>query len=556
MATKRKRTVYSAEDGNTTAVIQSLDNIKFSAKYRRPVTMVPRQAAINKTGTGNISNYAPTVKPPYNTNSLDRFEDCFRSDKLVQNAVIKRTELVIGKHGKVVLDTTEEFDTPDERTAALESVTNNQEYKDAKDKIDKLLVKPAINFHATLKSAVIQAKVYGRSAIEIVGSDEDGLPEALHVLNSKRLANVEIEPQSWEFVGVHYLDLAKGTTGMEDVLPAEGLVYFANRDHHVSPGSLYYGLSELEGVIDGSDSKRIAKQEDIKEIMKSNWAPFLIMKFLNPNISVAQMQEVVNGISPGLPFAHKQDIESQTINLQSDLQKLTDAIDFLNRETLRELGVPGFLGGYEQIANYANSQQVLLSFKEIELEADRTWIKDIVQHQWLNKLFYSLLGIDPEVDKPEVKLSYEFEDVSFETTLDKVKAALLLFDRQLITGEKVLKIAGYDDQIEEYKLLQKQRLEQQQQQQQDMMMMQPDTGIGLEQQSKIDTIAGLNSIPGNQRQPAQLRAYQQQQQGARPIPLSLRSAPSTTVNKRQGSTTVEDTIVEKISDALDKIIES
>ena len=81
---------------------------------------------------------------------------------------------------------------------------------------------------------------------------------------------------------------------MDDLLAAEQLLYFRNRDYHVSPGSLFYGLSELEGVIDGSDSKRIAKQEDIKEIMKSNWAPFLILKFINPNISVSQMQEVVH----------------------------------------------------------------------------------------------------------------------------------------------------------------------------------------------------------------------------------------------------------------------
>src|SRR5215831_3716920 len=359
---RRRKTEETESNG--TVVLQSLDNIRFSARYRRPTTMVPRTAAVK----GQQSNYLPAVKPPYNNASIDRFEDCYRSDKLVQNAIVKRTELVLGQHGKIILDTTEEFEDPIERATALDKVTNNQAYTDAKDKIDKLLIRPDINFHANLKAAVIQAKVYGRSAIELVGQDENGLPEALHVLNSKRLANVEIDPMTWKFEGVHYLDLQKGAGGNEDVLPADGLIYFANRDFHVSPGSLYYGLSELEGVIDGSDSKRIAKQEDIKEIMKSNWAPFLIMKFLNPNITVQQMQEVVNGIMPGLPFAHKQDLETSTVSLESDIKKITDAVDFLNAETLRELGVPRFLAGYEQIANYANSQQVMLSFKEIELE--------------------------------------------------------------------------------------------------------------------------------------------------------------------------------------------
>lgn len=418
------------------------------------MTMVPRTAASRK------NTYLPTVKPPYNELSLSRFEDTFRSDKLIQNGIVKRTELVLGKHGRIVLDTTEEFDDADDRIDAVKKIQDNETYQAARKKIQQLLTKPQIDFHNKLKAAVIQCKVYGRAAIEIVG-DENGLPTSLHVLNSKRIGNVEIDPISWEFLGCHYLDLDKGASGMDDVLPADQLIYFTNRDFHVSPGSLYYGLSELEGVIDGSDSKRIAKQEDIKEIMKSNWAPFLIMKFINPNVSLSQMQEIVSGLQPGLPFAHKQDIDTQAIDLTGDLTKLTDAIDFLNRESMRELGVPAFLAGYEQIANYANSQQVLLAFKEIELDADRTWIKDIIQPQWLNKLFYQLLGTSLE-ENPEVKLSYEFEDITFETNLDKVNASLLLYDRQIISGEKVLRIAGYEDEIEEYKL-RKEEIEKQQQ---------------------------------------------------------------------------------------------
>lgn len=442
-----------AEYHDNPGMLQVVNYLKHAGRNRRPSTMVPRTAAVVNRATGTTSY--PTINPPYNNASLNRFEDCFRSDKLIQNGIVKRTELVLGQHGRIVLDTTEEFDSEDDRTKALERVNNNTAYQDARKQIQKLMITPAIDFHNNLKAAVIQSKVYGRAAMELVGGTGDAgqLPSAIHVLNSKKLAQVEVDPVSWKFLGVHYSDLPKGPSGQDDILPAEQLIYFANRDFHVSPGSLYYGLSELEGVIDGSDSKRIAKQEDIKEIMKSNWAPFIILKFINPNISVTQMQEVINGMAPGLPFATKQDIESEVVSLEGDLAKLTDAIDFLNRESLRELGVPSFLGGYEQIANYANSQQVLLSYREIELEADRTWIKDIIQPQWLNKLFYQLLGIeDYEENIPEAKLTYEFEDVSFETTLDKINSSLLLFDRQLISGEKVLKIAGYDDEIEEYKL--------------------------------------------------------------------------------------------------------
>lgn len=526
--------------------------LRLAAKNRRPSTFVPRTAAAKRG-----ANYLPTIKPPYNNASMDRFEDCFRSDKLVQNGIIKRTELVIGQHGKIVLDTTDEYDVEEDRTAALEKINNNTQYQEARKQIQKLHLKPGIDFHNKLKAAVIQAKVYGRSAIELVGTSSStstsistspssdntmtippvptpslltaSLPESLHVLNSKRLGQVEIDPNTWEFLGCRYLDLDKGPSGMDDLLPAENLIYFANKDFHVSPGSLYYGLSELEGIIDGSDSKRIAKQEDIKEIMKSNWAPFLILKFLNPNISVAQMQEIVNGLQPGLPFAHKQEVETSAIDITGDLKKLTECVDFLNRESLRELGVPAFLGGYEQIANYANSQQVLLSYREIELEADRTWIKDIIQPQWLNRLFYQQLGLDPEDDViPEVKLSYEFEDVSFETTLDKTNSSLLLFDRGLISGEKVLKISGYEDEIEEYKLRKEEEERRKEEMQREFFN---NRGEGEDD----DAAAEEDNDNGDREQAAAAAAEERTSKGYPRLPIPGERQRSTTNRKRQAS---------------------
>ena len=139
------------------------------------------------------------------------------------------------------------------------------------------------------------------------------LPTALHLCNSKRLGRIEVElvPNTWRFKGVHYLDINKSPDGVNDLFLSEDIIYLANKDYHISPGGLYYGLSDLETVIDGSEAKRIAKQEDIKEIMKSCWAPFLVVKFLNPNISTAQMTEVIEAMQPGLPFGTKQDIETK-----------------------------------------------------------------------------------------------------------------------------------------------------------------------------------------------------------------------------------------------------
>jgi hypothetical protein len=433
---------------DTKAIVQQFVN-KTTGSNAKPKSMVHRYARYSP-------NTVPTQKPPYNTSDLDRFEDTFRSDGVAQRGIIKRVYLIMGKYGKIVMDTTEEYDSEEERKAAIQRIQQNKLYQDAKAKMQKLHIKPAIDFHNNVMAAVIQAKTYARSALEIIlERNELGyeLPIALHICNSKRLGKVEIEttPNTWAFKGVHYLDMNQGPTGMSDLLYPEQIMYFANKDWHISPGSLYYGLSDLETVVDGSEAKRIAKQEDIKEIFKSIWAPFLIIKCLNPSITTEQMQDIIDSIQPGLPMATKQDIDTKVEQMAGELDKIPDVIDFLNRETIRDLGLPAFITGYEQIANYANSQQILLALKEIELEAERTWLSGIIERQWLNRYFYQILGYTVE-DEPEVKLKYEYSDITFETTLDKVNAALPLFDRKLYSGEKVLKIADADDEIDEYKL--------------------------------------------------------------------------------------------------------
>lgn len=399
-------------------------------------------------------NSNPAQKPPYNHAQLDRFEDTFRSDGVAQRGIIKRAYLVMGKHGKIVMDTTDEYDDEQQRKEAIQKVQANAKYQAARKQIQKLHIKPEINFHNNVMSELIQAKVYGRAALEIVTEGQYELPTALHLCNSKRLDRVEVEtnPNTWRFLGVHYLDINKGTPGPNnDLLRAEDIIYMANKDYHISPGALYYGLSDLEAVIDGSEAKRIAKQEDIKETLKQNWARTPFLKFHNTNVSNTEMQEVIDAVEPGIPVGTRQDVTLDYIETDPKLKQMSEMIDFLNRETIRDLGMPSFITGYEQIANYANSQQILLALKEIELDAERTWLADVIDKQWLNRYFYQLLGYGPE-DEIEVKLKYEFSDVSFETVLDKTNFALNLFHDNLISGEKVLKIADMEDEIDEYKV--------------------------------------------------------------------------------------------------------
>ena len=461
-----------------------------SGGNRKPKSYIPRY------GQRSTNTPATSLKDPYTPDLKDRFEDTYRSDGQVKRAIDKRVEFLLGKHGKTVLDTTEEFSAFQERKAALDAINTNERYINAKKQIDILQAKKAIRFHDKLISATKQCLIYGRSAIEIVRGADDW-PVALHVLNSKRLGKVEVNPDTWEFLGVHYVDMPTN----QDLLNAEDLIYFTINDDHVTPRTIHYGLSVLEPVIDTSETKRIIKQEDLKEAAKALYAGVAFIRFLNEAVTAAEMQTFANQITPGGWTTHKYDIEVKVEKIADNLQQLIEICDFCNREELRDIGVPSFIGGYEQIANYANSQQVLLAYKEAEINTGRTWLKDIIQPQWLNSLFYQLAGIDDSEDspvQPEVKLNYEFEDLTFETTLDKVNTILPLLEHKLISGEKALKYVDMEDVVEEYQSLKMER----------------DMNNERQFQLKMEALKTRNGFgPGEEQGPPFPNQNPQQQQG-------------------------------------------
>lgn len=400
-------------------------------------------------------------KDPYDQYMKERFEDSYRSDGVVKRSIDTRVLAIVGKTGKTVLDTTLEFSETAqgqaEKKTMIENIQNNSLYSDAKNKIDRLNQQLAIDFHTKISSAVKQCLVYGRSAIEIV-RDTNNEPIALHVLNSMKLGKVIVDQNTWMMTGVEYLELPTE----DNVLKTEDIIYMAINDDCISPGSNYYGLSMLEPVIDGSETKRILKQEDLKEAAKTSWQGIGLVRFLNENTTSAEIENFMSSIKPGTWTGYKHEVEVKVETLKAEFAQMTAVIDFLNQEALRDLGIPEVLGGYGQSgANYANSQQIVAAFKSLDIDNVRVWLKNIIQQQWLSKIFYPLINqpnpntvdFDPQVDQyPEVKLEYEFEDLNLETFVDKVNANLPLYEKGLISGESVLEAIGKDSEVESYAL--------------------------------------------------------------------------------------------------------
>ena len=127
-------------------------------RNRKPRSYIPRYG---RTATG-ASAVATSLRNPNTPDLMDRYEDTYRSDGNVKRAIDKKAEMLLGKHGKTVLDTTEEFNSYQEKRKALDSINSNKTYLDAKKDIDHLQSKKAIRFHDKLISATKQCFIYGR----------------------------------------------------------------------------------------------------------------------------------------------------------------------------------------------------------------------------------------------------------------------------------------------------------------------------------------------------------------------------------------------------------
>ncbi len=421
----------------------------------------------------------PRLKPPYRKRDLDRFEDCFRSDGSVRNALTKKWNFILGAHTFVSLDVDREFQDDDLRAQAFQQVVAYEPYKKAMDVANEVLRR--VNFRKIIVAAGIQASVYGRACIEKVRDPSTGKIVRLNVLNSKLLGDVEVNKDTWEFLGVHYRDLPKH----DDLLYAEDIIYISRHDYHISSGSMYYGLSDLEPVIDGSETKRVIKQEDLKEISKALWAGFGWMQFNDPNITQEQMEAIVNNLKAGAWTATDNQVTLEVKEIAQNAPMLLEIINEMNLETSRDLEVPSPLVGYENKQNYSNLVQTLIAWKESTLDAERRWLKDIIENQLLKEIYKRSLeeqGIQCPPDGqdlvservvqvqndqplnplqpngmlinqtqiiPPAKLSYDIEDPDFTPYKEKMEIDLQLYNKRLISARKILERAGMEDQIEE-----------------------------------------------------------------------------------------------------------
>lgn len=378
------------------------------------------------------------IENPYTILELWRMHDTYRRDGTARRSLNLLADFTLGDRTMHVLDVTQEYATKQEHDAAQKALQSNKDAQDDKQQLDK--INRQVNFDHWLTAAFIQCKVFGRAVLVIQDDPQTGLPVALKMLSSMRLGRIFVNEVSWKIEGVEYLDYH----GMQSIIPADKMIYFTSDDFGISPNTLGMGLSAFEVIMDISETNRSIREMDIKELNRSLWAPFIIMKVNTKKRSV--MQAVKNQLKVGVPFIHNLDATLEVHRIeQTPVGLLTEAKD--NDHTIgRHVGVLTFMLGFEDFPNRSTAQSTLDAWTKSVLSKLRTWLRGIIEPQWIDRNLAKLKNIDVKVvSELPYKIKMDFETFTVQDLHNDAAAVDLLVNDNIIDTQKARDVMGMSD---------------------------------------------------------------------------------------------------------------
>jgi hypothetical protein len=326
----------------------------------------------------------------YDDPTLWRIHDVYRSDGAVSRTIDTIVDFAVGrKRTTVILDTNDYYDSDTDENIALQEIRNNDLYRKYVRGISKINKNLDMNQHE--KFLLTNTELYGKAALLIEYDDdpyknETAMPMALKQLSSLRIGRVFYYEDTWELAGIEYLDF-------EDVIVEPlRLIYMANKDYHISPRTLWHGISKVEPILDIAETTILNNQTNIKEINRRLWANFLIIKYMGKRKS-----DIVNfkkNYKPGMPIISNRDFEAQVVDVQHDLEKLLQQQEMSDQKIARDLNLPNILAGFGNAQAQATAGAELHSWLSSRLETMRTHLRNVIEGQWINPLLKRLIMLN------------------------------------------------------------------------------------------------------------------------------------------------------------------
>ncbi len=519
----------------------------------------------------NLSN---AFKSKYTGRELMRFLEAWSKDPIAAAALDLLFQFVLGEYPKTIIDVNRSYMNDDEEDEALKFFSTHPLILKYKSKLDR--INKDVDFTENMVAGLNQAGCFGRDVIIKERDPVTKLPLALKVLPAMRLGRQWVHKKKWTLMAVEYLDFDMP----EKILKAPDIILVAMHDYHMAPGTLGFGNSLFERIIDISDLNRIINQIALKEINFRLWAAFLLVQVDGLNKKAAS--DLVKKIASGKSLITNQATKVEVFQLGHDLEKLVmERIENMRQE-LNGLQVPELIFRND-VTNRSVSNDVLVSWTQSVLKSYRRWIGGLIQRQWIDDILKTLIMEDmkpstepvlaplslPEestappppsppvpafgnsenadidfevssltdpklfpptafdengqvvVSKLPWKLKYEYVNYNFEVPSEKMKSAILALQAGLYSKTKALETVEAYDEIERLKL-----------EETSQTKLELATNI-IDEQKQIIAQPAMPSVDP--------KTMMQQE-------LSLASASQQVLNQKEA-------LIKKQSEALDKIIQ-
>ena len=347
------------------------------------VSIVKDESVNRAFGIGpSSSNKILAFESPYKPIDLWRMHDVYKSSGAVARGINTITQFILGEYTKLVLDTNSYYKNEDDQDAAVQELNNNEEYQKMLEDLNKINKKVDLNKH--LIDAIINKKIYGKGAI-LVERNKAGIPFALKTLSSQLIGKVFAWDSDYSLAGIEYADFPES----ERIVKADRLMYFVNKDSHVSPRTLWNGISDLEPVLDIAETSIINQQTNIKEINRKLWAALMVIKVFSK--SKAVMEKFKKSFQSGKTIVVNQDFDVQVHQIAHDLAELLKEIDINDKKIARDLEIPELLMGFEDTQNRATANALLLAWTSSKLKFERVLVRDVVEKHYIDRNVKALI---------------------------------------------------------------------------------------------------------------------------------------------------------------------
>jgi hypothetical protein len=345
---------------------------------------------------------AITTQDPLSLDQKLRIHEAIMADGAVGRAVSFWRKFLMGKDINVDFMIKKELDpilsdAIDERLQLHPDITK---YKNKLREIDE-----EVELRKAVQSICDNLFGYGRAVLVLLFNEEK-IPIRLVPLSSLKLGRVYMDKNTFEFLGVEYLEIPD----KKNILLATDMIYFTLNDNNVTPNSRYYGKSQIFSVLSIAENNLINRERNFPEIIRRRWAATLLIKTsTRSSVRNQQIADEVNSRAGGSVVIPDL-VSAENIKMETELNSLIEYSKEMDKKIFRDMELPTTSGGFDISSSTggtttAQAQAELQMWSESTLEDLRELVTDTLVKQWYSRNLRKIIEDDVIANGVETKFT-------------------------------------------------------------------------------------------------------------------------------------------------------